>query len=453
MSSPDATAARWFVPDSEWAALMTDYAVVHKSAVAVRGTLQEYNQNPHSGPGATYLDLLDKLEDQPSPYYIISESQLLYADVNQHDPKHKRQVLAWAKEPLLETKATETTKAAHALDVTRGFPDQIKFNLDPSWALVPPPFVKYILSSPDRTHRRECLRVLSHQDRVPSPRPVLSLVTMVDSTLATDPRTTKGWVCAYDFVDNEFIIKPFLSKKDQHPLGDPWTAATVNDGVSFRGSPAGLVKRFLKTSSDSKSGDNWGFAMVIYIRVVNWMLRYWDAFEVANARGKDPLDEKKRRQTIDAVRTAEKALAGLKFPTSASARTPSDTATEEENWLPCDGFDYLQGYLEAQEHRFRRDALRGREVGEEGVGERIAGVYASLLEQLRAFNGDSGNWLPRVEYADEEGGLENSLRGSFLYAGRGRSPCGSDQYGGRGRSPCGSDRYRGRGRSEASFSE
>ncbi|KAI4134032.1 MAG: hypothetical protein LQ347_001872 [Umbilicaria vellea] len=429
MSSPSATAARWFVPDSEWAALMTDYAVVHKRAVAIREAMQEYNRFPHSRAIGTYLDLLDRIEDQPSPYYIISESQLLYADVNQHDPKHKRQVLAWAKEPLLETEATETIKAAHALNTTRGLPDHIKFNLDPSWARVPPPFVKYILSSPDRTHRRECLRVLSHQARVRSPRPVLSFVTMVDSMLATEPGTTKGWVCAYDFVDNELIIKPFVSKKDQHPLGDPWSTAPVNDGVSFRGSPAGFVKRFLEMSSDSPGGDNWGFAMVVYLRVVHWIQRHWAALEVASAGGTDPLDEKKQCQSIDAVGQAADALARLKFPVSASAGTTRDAHHDEGELLPCDGFDYLQGYLEAGEGRFRRDALRGREVGKEGVSERIAAFYASLLEQLKKFNADPQNWLPRLDYdGDEEEGVERSLCGSYLYAGRERSPCCSDHW-------------------------
>lgn len=436
MSSTNATAARWFVPDSEWAALMADYAVVHQSAVAVRETLQDHDQYPHSGI-ERYLDLLDEMEDLSSPYYDISEGQLLYADVNQHDPKHKQQVLARAKEPLLETKAQETIKAAHALNITRGWPDQIKFHLDPSCALVPPPFVEYILSAPDRTHRRECLRVLSIQSRVRSPRPVLTLVTMIDSTLATEPGTTKGWVCAYDFVDNELIIKPFVSKKYQHPLGDSWSAATVNDGVSFRGSPAALVKRFLKMAADSsKGGDNWGFAMVVYIRVVSWMLRYWDAFEVANAGGTDPLDEKKKCQVVDAVGKAEEALSGMKFP--GPAKGIGGEENEERHWVPCHGFVYLQRYLEGEEERFRREALRGRELGREGVGERIAGFYAGLLEQLRGFNEDPKNCLPQRELGAYE---------------RERSPCGSVQNGGRGRSPCGSDQYSGGGRGTSSFSE
>lgn len=416
---------------------MADYAVVHQSAVAVRESLQDHDQYPHSGIDR-YLDLLDEMEDLSSPYYGISEGQLLYADVNQHDPKHKQQVLARAKEPLLETKAQETIKAAKALNkVLRDDTKSPDPYLDLSLAVVHPLFVKYILSAPDRTHRRECLRVLSLQSRVRSPRPLLTLVTMVDSTLATEPGTTKGWVCAYDFVDNELIIKPFVSEKNQHPLGDSWSAAAVNDGVSFRGSPAALVKRFLKMAADgSRGGDNWGFAMVVYIRVVSWILRYWDAFEVANAGGADPLDEKKKCQVVDAVGKVEEALLGMKFP--VPAKGIGEEESEERHWVPCDGFDYLQRYLEGEEERFRREALRGRELGREGVGERIAGFYAGLLEQLRRFNEDPRNRLPQRELGAYE---------------RGRSPCGSVQYGGRGRSPCGSDRYSGGRRGTSSFSE
>lgn len=395
MSSSKPAAARWFVSDSEWAALNADYALVHENAAAVHRTLQEYNEDPPFKSYASYRDFLEDMKDRPSPFYVFTEGSLLFADVDQHNPRHQKQVLAWAKEPLLKTKAKDTITAETALLSVWGGRTTAE-NLVKSvmaWEGLRDVFVSYIMNADDKTHRQECLRVLSGQVLRPSPRPILMLVTMVDSTLAPAPASTEGWVCAYDFLANELIIKPFVAKQGHHPLGDPWSAATVPDGVSFRGSPAKLVKRF-STTVEIATWPNGGFSTVVYIRVAKWILRYWDALEVANtnAGGSDAMGEKDKSALVAAITTFKSELAGMDFPVPTT-ETVGGEVEKTDKGERVEGALFLQHYLEDEEDRFRLEALYGREFGPEGVGERIAGFWDELMGLVRAFNEDERNLL------------------------------------------------------------
>ncbi|KAA6411131.1 MAG: hypothetical protein FRX48_05443 [Lasallia pustulata] len=218
MSSSTAAAARWFVPNSEWAALNADYAIVHESALSVRRTVQEYNEALPSRSYSSYRDFLDEIKYLPSPYHIITEGTLVFADVDQHDPSHKEQVLAWAKEPLLETKTAETTAAETALLSALGGKTDAEHLVKLVKVEAPDGlrdvFVNYILNADDQTHRQES----------PSPLPT-------------------GWLCAYDLLAHALLIKPFLSNPSHHPSPTPGPAPPA-DGVSFRGSPASFLESY-----------------------------------------------------------------------------------------------------------------------------------------------------------------------------------------------------------------
>ena len=405
MSSSNAAAARWLVSDAEWAALKADYAVVYESAINIRSAQLRHDEAHPSRHYGSYRAFLDEIKYRPSPYAYINEGTLIYADVDQHDGNHKKQVLAWANEPLLESKGEATIEAENELVAAQmgsrkhEVEGLVKIVKVESMDGLREELVFHIIGAADKLHRQECLRVLSGQATTPSPRKILLLVTVVDSTLATTPNSTTGWASAYDPVDHTLIIKPFVSSPTQHPLGDSWTAPVPDDGVSFRGPPAAFVSAFLAAPAPTDKAHNAGFRSVVHIRVANWMLQYWDAFQKADPKG---MSDAQKYALIEAVKDAKKALAALEFPNREGEPEPRKRR-------PVDGFEYLKEYLEGEEDEFREEAVRGRKEGEEGVGERIAEFWDELVGLLTRFVDDKKNWLPVVEVEDDgEGGRSPS---------------------------------------------
>ncbi|MCJ1299792.1 hypothetical protein MMC08_002585 [Hypocenomyce scalaris] len=399
-SSTNPTAARWFVNNAEWAASTSDYAVVAHSAASVRSSLQDYDENPPFGFEKNFIGLIAEIEYRSSPYELAGEGSLVYADVNQADPGHRAQLLSkWARKALLEEKEEGTKRAAKGL-----YPMLVKHwenfviegnNEDErmekvlkmeSQGDIGPEVVDYILRVKDAKEREECLRLLSGQAMMKSPRKVLMLIGMLDSYQTEQLGVTQGWVSAYDLVDHELIIKPFVSKDGHHPLGDRWKDMPVDDGVSFRGTPATFTKKITRRSP-SEDSPNSGFKMAVYTQVARWMLRYWDSLEaIKTPHDTTTLNDDKKSAVTASIESWRKALWELEFPNKEKAA--------DDRPLPLPSFQYIQQYLEEEEYHIREDALYGREHGKPGVAERIAKLYGEMLERLRLFNEDPENHLP-----------------------------------------------------------
>ena len=90
--------------------------------------------------------------------------------------------------------------------------------------------------------KQELLNLMSGQIMRRTKRPVLTLVSMVNSKQTTEVGETKGWVTGYDFIKDLVVIKPFVSKKGKHPLGAKWYGDVAQDGVSFSGTPQEFAK-------------------------------------------------------------------------------------------------------------------------------------------------------------------------------------------------------------------
>lgn len=116
------TASLWFVTDAEFDAATEDYAVVEASVPWVRHALREDNHYleddcffhddcDDEDLKLTYKDVINNVFYYGNSLGLGADTQLLYADVDQSDEKHRDIGKRVAKEGFLEEE-TETSKEA-----------------------------------------------------------------------------------------------------------------------------------------------------------------------------------------------------------------------------------------------------------------------------------------------------------------------------------------------------
>lgn len=433
------TSRRWFAPDHEFQASLDDYAVCNAPSTYIRHakTHADTGCNRRRLRQCTFADMLLYLESNPC-YAFVGEGQLVYADVDDGNPKHQEDVYGRiAKEVPLDAdaesdvvKSTRNKLIEHLAeewfgrekpardlgDDDRYTSAKIEFDDMVLSGRIDDAVVGHILRTETEAAKKELLNIVSGQTGYQTQRPVLVLVDMIDDMQSTEMGVTKGWVIGYEFVRNLLIIKPFLSTKDQHPLGGSWYAPVENDdGIIYSGSPEAFAEKYVLAAQkhqDTKTADlpslpsaslPAAFKPFVHTVAAKWILHYYTALSSSPSATKNFPN----LETLKiAISTHQIMLSTVPFPVqdkksplsvfsdalSSLAISSSSTATEKETdasgtrvWK-FDTFIMIQHMLESEEGNIRAIALNAKNLGDEHVANRAAEIWEAILDLVREVN-------------------------------------------------------------------
>lgn len=393
------TADRWFVPDHEYFHCSNDYALVRQPAALVREDLLETDEaTMHLGDADdTFLTEYHRTDYEPC-YEFAAHGRLVFADVDDEDPTHKEKVYGeWAKEIPAEEeseKAAETKKVIIKACVDVWFPagdrseggENILQDERERWTvrdlkflvrngLLDEPIISHILTAKSVQEKEEILNLMSAQDKRPTKRPVLALINMIDSKQTTQVGETEGWVIGYDFVKELLVIKPFVSKGGNHPLGGKWHGDVAQDGVSFSGTPLEFAKAYVELGNAVEAGnkDN-PFKMLVHTIAAKWM----GAFGTALVAAYGTEFEQHLLATKEAKEKIKNAMEEIKFPFVEKKK--------KEPTLAIEPFLHLLTHIEAEEDLIRNAAVDAKAQGHEKIAQNAAKLYESIHKQIKAFN-------------------------------------------------------------------
>ena len=393
------TADRWFVSDRQYHLSTNDYALVRRSTASVHEDLLETDmiRTRVIDTEATFRDEYDQIKFEPC-YEFALHGRLVYADVDDEDPAHKEKVFdQGVKETPIEEDSEKTADTKKELikvcgeawyskdDDSENDEESMSQEERERWTqrdlkmlirqgLIEPPICSLLLTAKTVEDKEEILSIVSGQSKRPIKRPVLVLVDMIDSKQNAEVGQTEGWVIAYDFVKELLVIKPFISKKGKHPLGEKWYGDVAQDGVSF----CGTLKEFAKTYAefgntvDPANKDD-GFRMLVQTVAARWIDFFGKDLVAAYGTEFQP--------DLLAVKEANekilKAMENIKFPTVQKNEKPG---YEIEPLL------WLQSVIETEEAGIRDAAVDAKEKEEEKVAQDAAKLYESVLKQIKDFN-------------------------------------------------------------------
>ena len=406
-------AKRWFVPDYEFYYTAEDYAVVSETASYIRVSISAYDSETQhqwaDSPNLYIRSWLQHLRVYPGCYGFTQQGRLVYADVNENDPKHKQEVYGkLAKEVNLGKESKKATAAKEKIvaflkasggscyeDNSNGGSEDDVLGLDSEeaklgstlqhaiWnAELEPDMVDYIIQLKNKDDIQAILNVFSRQSRRKAPRPVMLLVGMIDSGQVNKSGQTEGWAVGYDFLKGLLIIKPFISKQGHHPLGEKWDDKVAGDGVSFVGTPAVFVENFIKLCAQpNEKTEIDGLKLLVHIFVAEWIVQQWKGF--ATVEPNAWTDESRK-----SVKAAKKNI-----ETVISKRTVVIKEKTGGRKRPLLAFEKLADKLVIEEDRFRGSALEAREKGNEKAAQNAAVLYELLTKNLKSFNENPENKL------------------------------------------------------------
>lgn len=394
---PCATANRWFVPDQEYWYITEDYALVGEAAEYIRQDILAYDHETyHEWGQGGHMYLRDRWANfhySSGCYYFAQQGTLVYADVDQSNPDHKKRVYGkLAKEPSLDKESDKAEaiqkEAVKFLEADyRANPRNSKLSDDEGFgkdclamtietARLTVPLVDFLIQFKDEDGIKVLLNILSDQSKRKSPRPVMILIGMIDKAKTDKRGLTEGWAIGYDFLEGNLIIKPFISKKDHHPLGNKWHAEAVNDGISFKGTPAVFADKFVELSSqvaDKPEID--GLKLLVHTSVADWILQQWKGFSLATPDKWTEAFEK-------SIKNAKKTI----FVKRLDGEEAAITEKVGDAKLSMEAFENFANRLAAEEPRFRSSALDARENGKAEAAQNAAEVYDRLTKDLKSFN-------------------------------------------------------------------
>ena len=380
-----ATAKRWFVPKSEYRYKTEDYALVGETAEQVSQEISAYdNETRHEW--AEELEnnsqWLARLGYCTGCYGFAMQGKLIYADVNEKDPKHKEKVYgSLAREPDLEAETEEAATAVREL---------VEFSKEEQESDDMPPvlftkalrtgeleleIVDYLIQLKTKEATQTLLNVLSRQSKRKTPRPVMILLAMIDKGQTDKRGLTEGWAISYDFLKGLLIIKPFSSKNDRHPLCDAWYGKVSDDDVSFIGTPALFAKNFVDLGGQIGSNTKFdGLKLLVHSFVAGWILQQWKGLSSVEP---GIWTEVFRDNILDALD---------KLDTILKASTFAVKEKIGKQKLPMEAFDFLAKQLADEEGHFRLSAIEARKNGNKEAAQDAAVFYERLMKDLKSFN-------------------------------------------------------------------
>ncbi|KAL9023009.1 MAG: hypothetical protein Q9196_007430, partial [Gyalolechia fulgens] len=337
----------WFAPDAEFYAAIEDSVVVGQSASLTRQGLHEdepfFDDDDEDAPRDKEkhpLKLRDLLTD--TLYYgnclrFGNDAQLLYADIDIHDPCELDINKRVAKAGFLEQESDKSKQARENLidhlaslpwqtdNFWDGDPDhlddeddrdeeevkkkrqrlkeryermynkvkdadkykedreRITREFEGDYGLLSSDKVDYILGLEDEKDRREVLNVCSNQSMRKFQRPVVLLVGTIEKPSMEECGTQEGWAMVYNFYNNHITIKPLVSHKTHHPLAQKWDVEIPDDGICSTGHPAAFVGKVLQLKDELKSKEQKGgiqtyaSQILVYYFVARWLILHWKA--------------------------------------------------------------------------------------------------------------------------------------------------------------------------------
>ena len=424
------TADGWMILDQEYYAKTEDYALVGGSAKLVRWEIDEANNSivPLPSKSLSYGDVLQLHRSFPVYDFASQGNRLIYADVDDLNPEHEKQVKELrSKEQELDCVYEKATEAEGVLATYLGeaWKDRIPprsieetplgqedfllykkakaieiFNeMRQQHAAFDTKLVNYIAGA-GHEYRREIMDFLSVQELSPNKRPVMLLIDIVDSMQSQISAAKEGWVLAYDITKQQIIIKPFFSNKDRHPLTSSWTAPTVHDFVSTAMSPMLFAYEYTGLGQKTISNDvlnetdqsldkdlepeqqRMAFRMLVHSVVIKWVFRHWEGL-ISHWCQTPEESANKLASAKDAYSRIKKYLALSRFPIV----TKTEPAEKEKKTVVCP-FEELEWQLVEMEDYFRAGALGAKEKGEEKIAENVVSLYERLLGMVKKFNDD-----------------------------------------------------------------
>lgn len=411
-------ASRWFFrPDHEFLASLEDYAVVKKTSTEVHHARTHVDTGCYRRGlnGKTFADVLLKLPANPC-YSFAAEGQLVYADVDEENAKHKEDIFgSIAEEEPLKIVSDDVMAARKYLIeqlAKKWFQHEKGSNghryrmaLDKLESMVVEgeidnSIIRYIIGAPTETKKQLLLNIVSDQTQRSTQRSVLVLIGLIDDMQSTDMGVTNGWRIGYDFMKGLLIIKPFLSAKDKHPLGSSWyTPVQDDDAISFSGTPGTFATDYASQAPNQLNTETNGatplatasipdaFKALVHTVAAKWIARHWKRLFSTE----ENLEAFKK-----AILTNTVALTTIKFPVKPKTAPPPfvnpDSVPEEDhdasgrgNWI-VDAYVRIQDILEKEEPRIRAVALQAKEAGDHYAADRIAGAWSAMWYRLTAIN-------------------------------------------------------------------
>ena len=426
------TASRWFCSDRQFYASLWDYAVVKATSTHV------HHARTHADTGCnrrglrqrTFADMLLNIPKNPC-YSFAVEGQLVYADVNNDDPEHEKDVYKQnAEEVPLEVESEDFRIARRNLvvhlaekwyehkisDLEVSVADRYMYAMAEDkleamllYGTIDDAVIGYIMRAETEAEKKELLDIVSGQTQRLAQRPVLVLIGLIDDMQSEAMGKTKGWAIGYDFLKDLLIIKPFLSAGKKHPLGGSWYSSTQDDdGINYSGCPKKFADMYLL---DARIQQN--TAMVVqpsglteplptafrsFVHTVGakWILRHRHSLF-------PPRDEYPRLKPLEnAIYIHNIVLSVVEFPIKKKIIPPpfinSDSIPEEDhcptgrgNWT-IDAYVHIQNVLEKEEPAIHAVALQAKEAGDHYVADRIADAYCDMMHSLAAINEGPRDW-------------------------------------------------------------
>lgn len=304
-------AERWFIPDQAYSAANEDYAVIGRTTQNIKQeTLAHDFQSRYFsgfvsrfGPPRSFSRVYDLIRNHYHGYVFatMQTNALIYADVDQSNPDHEKEIrakVAAAQELETATEQNEAVKATiikKLLDIWNEAPapgpdaagsevERVSFTEEKAAAFLDnnvgdlPSSIFEVIASLGEEERKEALIFMSGQAKIPveAQRPVLVLVNIIDTAQSATIGVSRGYRTAYDPITKELITRPFTSDEQTHPLGDSWYADLPEDGISFRGSYQDFVTKFLTFMKDVNEdriqpGEQEGFKFLVWASTMDFI--------------------------------------------------------------------------------------------------------------------------------------------------------------------------------------
>ncbi|KAI4138135.1 MAG: hypothetical protein LQ341_004803, partial [Variospora aurantia] len=304
--APTSTEERWFTAEHEWKAANFDYAVACWSTDYIRRDISLHDHSEshfdlESGASITFLDVHEEYCAGYGPFFTLTDDILVFSDVDQSNPDHEKELRAKiaSTKPLGQpTEQSNAIKEKLVQHLRKIRPDSVRSSHRASLPLevresnlrkaienptgaISRSVLDFITHLDSREEKHEALMLASGQAYLPASiqRPVILLVSVVDTAQTTTIGESAGYIAAYDILADKLIIKRYVSNDTRHFLADNWFAdLPPADDIAFTGTPMDFVRKCLPFAQSLTAADAAfppteasGFKYLVWADVTEWL--------------------------------------------------------------------------------------------------------------------------------------------------------------------------------------